>query len=357
MQIGITLIVFATIAGWVKRDSRVSCILVFAVMWILMGLNCHNDDFVGYQYFYDLKLMDYSGVNYGFLCLEQLCWSLGLNFIQFRMLSSFLGLGLLTLFVRRYSRDPSAVLVLYLLMPFFYDIVQFKFFLAASFAIYGLRFLIDRTRLFLLKYFVFLCAAVLIHPAALLFGFFLIGLLDNKTALKVSLFVALIALFLTVSGLGQVLGYALTDSVKGTAYFSVASRFGWIPYFVSTVGIVAVSHLSYSSMHDDVIGEDNDAPARFEKFFSSAQYAFLPLIAFVPLSVQNFYRPIRSANILFLMHFVSIRFEDSIKMARREKAGLIILALLWIVFTQVILYKGVIDIVLVDELTNNLLWA
>ena len=357
MQIGIILTAAAAIIGWIKRNSRVSCILVFAAMWVLMGLNTYNADYVGYQYFYDFKLEDYSGVNYGYLALEQFCWSLGLDFVQFRMLASFSGLCLITLFVRRYSRNASAVLVLYMLMPFFYDIVQFKFFMAASFAIYGLRFLIDRTNFYILKFFIFLGVAALIHPAAVLFGFFLIVLFDKKTALKVSLVVALAVLFLTVSGLGQTLGRALTDNIKGEAYFSVASRFGWITYFVSVVGIVVVSHLSFSSMSIGGRGETADAPARFEAFFASAQYAFLPLIALVPLSVQNFYRPIRSANVLFLMHFASLLFDDSGKTVKSEKTGLVFLFVLWLIFTQIIVYKGVIDIVLVDELTNNLLWT
>ena len=357
MQFGITLIILAVVVGWVKRDSRIACFVIFAVLWVLMGLNTNNDDFAGYQYFYDLKIEEFSGVNPGYLAIERLGWLLGLTYVQFRMVTSFFGLGLITLFVRRYSRNPNAALVLYLLMPFFYDIVQFKFFLSASIAIYGMRFLIDRTRLCVLKFLVFLGFAALIHPASLLFGFFLLGLLNKKASLKIALILGFVSLFLTSSGLGQLVGRALTDSIKGEAYFSVASHFGWIPYFVSVIGFLAISHLSYSSKSLTGDNKKKDAPARFEAFFESAQYAFLPLIALVPLSVQNFYRPIRSANLLMFMHFTTVLFEDSSEIQRGEKTGMVLLVVLLFLFTQFIVYKGVLDIVLVKELANNLLWS
>lgn len=356
MQFGIFFVVLAAIAGWVKRDSRFACVVVFTVLWLLIGLNTHNADFDGYQYFYDFKVESYSGVTPGYLAIEKLGWFLDLTFIQFRMLTSLFSLGLITLFVRRYSRSPNAVLVFYLLMPFFYDIVQFKFFLASSVAIYGLRFLIDRTKLCFLIFLVFLGAAVLIHPASALFGVFLIGLLDKKKSLALALSFTFIMLFLSFSGLGQILGRALTDPTKGEAYFAIASRFGWITYFVSAVCGIALSHLSYSLAPIVSEGSETDAPARFETFFDSAQYAFLPLAALIPLSVQNFYRPIRSANLLLLMHFTTLIFGDSRNMRRQEKAGLILIFILWLLFTQVIVYKGVLDVVLADELANNLLW-
>lgn len=358
MEIGISLMAVAAVLGFLKRESRATGLLIFSVLWILMGLNTHNADFInGYQYLYNFKIENSSDVTYGYLALEQICWALGLDFMQFKMLTSLFGLGLLTMFVRRYSRNPNTVLVLYMLMPFFYDIVQFKFFLAASVAIYGLRFLIDRSRLCVVKFIIVLALSALIHPASVLFGFFIIGVFNKSTAFKISIVTALATLFLTVSGLGQVVGLTLTDSVKGAAYFTSASRFGWIPYFVSVVGVVVVSHLSYSSMGATSNLEEPDPPARFEVFFERAQYAFLPLIALVPLSVQNFYRPIRSFNVLFLMHLTSVVFDDSNKIAKNEKTGLVALAFLWVVFTQVVVYMGVIDTVLVDELSNNLLWS
>lgn len=357
MAYGIVLIVFACVLGLLKRRSRIVSVLIVLAMWVLMGLNTMNADYIQYQYLYDYKMADASGINAGYLAAEQIAWFFGLDFLQFRMLFAAVGLILIALFIRRYSESPNAVLSLYVLLPFMYDVVQFKFFLAASVAIFSMRFLIDKSRFYGIKFLVGIAIASLIHPAAFLFAAFSIGLLERKFAFKTSLFIMFVFLIAVYSGAAQQMSGAFLDSTKQSVYMSELGRFGWIPYFVSAVGSIALAHFASPLRYSDELPLDGSGEARFLHFFESAKYAFLPLLALLPLSLSNFYRPMRSGNVFFLMYFTAFAAGYQKGFPRAEKTALLILAIVWFVFTQVVLYNGVSDMVLAVELTNNLLWS
>lgn len=357
MVCGILALLVVAALGCYKRQSLPVTILVVFGLWILMGLNTMNADYAQYQYLYDFRIEDATGVNFGYLAAERLAWTLELDFLQFRMLYSAAGLLLLALFVRRYSSVPNVVLVLYGFLPFMYDIVQFKFFMAAAVAVYSMRFLIDRTRLFGLKFGVGLLVATLVHPAAFLFIAFAIGLLERHAAFKVSLLLSVLILFAVYSGVASFFASFVMGSAQYETYMSELGRFGWIPYLVSSVGAIALAYFSSHLRNRDCAVVDADGgEARYIRFFESAKYAFLLLAALLPLSVQNFYRPLRVGNILLLMHLSSFVFGRRGSFPKNEKAALVALAILWFIFTQIMLYQGVLDIVVAEELSNNLLW-
>lgn len=357
MIYGVALIAVACLSGFVKKRSRVVSILIVAAMWVLMGLNTMNADYTQYQFLYDFKMLNASGINVGYLAIEEVAWFIGLDFLQFRMLFAAIGLILIAIFIRRYSSCPNVALALYSLLPFMYDVVQFKFFLAASVAIYSLRFLIDRPRFYGLKFGIGISMATLVHPAAFLFAAFSIGLLDRRRAFRVSLLAAVLVLMAVYSGFVQHISLYFLDSTKQSAYMTELGRFGWIPYFVSAVGGVLVAHFASPLRHAmEPLGGDG-GEARFFRFFESGKYAFLPLLALLPLSLQNFYRPLRSGSVLVLMYLSSFVFGRQKDFPSSEKAAVIILSIAWLIFTQIVLYRGVIDIVIVTELANNLLWG
>ena len=327
-----------------------------------MGLNTYNADFIGYQYFYDAKMEEWSGLNPGYVVAEQIGWALGFDYIQFRMLFSGIGLLLIADTVRRYTENHALVMSLYVVGSFFYDIVQFKFFMAASIAVFALRFPIDQKKYYPLWYIVAMLVAYAIHPAAVLFGFFLIGLLDKRKALAVSavLFVAILAL--VYSGIAQVLFSSVVDETKAEAYFAEMSRFGSIPYIISIILQILIVYWTQLDIHKNgsIISEMNriaSAEVRYVRFFESAVYALLPLAALIPLSVQNFYRPIRSATILLFIYVAVTKSDRAGNLSERGRSTLIFLFILWLIFTDYIVYGGVIELVVATELENNLLWS
>lgn len=354
---GCILMFLAFVVGFSAQRSRVITVGILVVLWTLMGLNTHNADYVQYQYFYDIQSLDASGITIGYLALEQVCWYFSLTFLQFRMLFAAIALVLLTLFVRRYSTRPNVVLVLYMLLPFLYDIVQFKFFLASAVAIYFLRFLIDQNRFYGFWFVAGLFLSACIHPAALLYVVFALGLLRRETAFKISITAAIIIFLAVYIGLAQRFAILFVDSTKYEAYFTNLGRFGWTPYFISVLVSVAIMELSapFKRISNEYLPEKGE-PEKFHEFFKCANYSFLPLAALLPISVQNFYRPIRSGSILYFISFASIAGDKWRVLSEKERIGLTLIAIAWFLCTQFILYNDVVSIVIVDELTNNILW-
>lgn len=361
-MVGYVLTIASVVFGLIGRKSKLSFAFILVACWILMGLNTYNADFVGYQYFYDGKVEEWSGLNLGYVFSEYIGWTLGLDYIQYRMLFSAVGLLLIADTVRRYTANCALVMALYVLGSFFYDIVQFKFFLAASVAIFAFRFVIDRNRFFVVKYIAAMLVVYSIHPAAFLFCFFLVGLLSKRKAFITSVVAALFILILVYSGIAQALFSSLVEADKAEVYFTEMSRFGAIPYFVSILLQVLLVYWTQLDIHSNAgivekAGRETSAGNRYARFFESAVYAFLPLVAFVPLSVQNFYRPARSATILLFIYFAIVGFDQKDALTKRGRTALLLLLLVWLIFTDFVVYCGVIELVVATELENNLLWS
>ena len=358
---GYFLYLTATVFGLVKRHSRAVCIFVVGTMWLILAFNSDNADFAGYKYYYDFRIIEAAGagLNTGFVATEQLGWFLGLDFYQYRALFGGIALVLVYRFVNKYSNAPGAVLSLYLLLPFLYDVTQFKFFLASSIALTAVSFLIDKKKHYVFFYILLMLMAFAIHPASALFSVFLIGLVTKRWAFLLSIVATILIVASVYSGLIQIILRAFMDSVKAEAYLTNISRFGFITYAVSTLFIIVL----VICMQNELRRNSDDIPARGERpsdgflsFFESGVFGFLPLTAFCIISLQNFYRPIRSALVmLYILYFLIA--ERSAGGLSRESKGLFTLGfILWFAFTFYIIMWDVSDIVVDAVLTNNLLW-
>ena len=361
MIIGCALLGLAIVLGVAGRKSRVTLFAVFIICLILMGLNTNNADFAGYQFFYDAKMEEWSGLNPGYVAAEKIGWALGLDYIQFRMLFSGLGLLLIADTARRYTKNSALVMALYITGAFFYDVVQFKFFLASSVAIFALRYLIDQKKLFLVWYSLSMLLAFSIHPAAILFCLFAIGLFDRRRAFVASATLTVIFILLVYSGIASVLLSSVVDATKAEAYFTAMSRFGSMPYLISVILQVLIVYWTHLETHgvDTFVNEVNGlvpSGTRFVRFYENAVYALLPLAALIPLSVQNFYRPIRSATFLLFIYVSIAGFDEVGNYSKRARTTLVFLFIVWLIFTDFITYSGVAELVVAMELQNNLLW-
>lgn len=360
--------VVMSLVGLVKKNSQIVAVCLLILLWILMGFNTKNADYTFYELYYELRVIDVFGLNIGYVFTEQIAWLFGLDFMQYRCLFGAVALALLYAFVRRYTDYTAAVLSLYLLMPFFYDVVQFKFFLAAAVAIYAMHFLIDGKRYWVAKAAIGIAVASSIHPAALLFCFFGVGKMQRDTAAIVSIVAMVILLFLVYSGIAQGLFIQQVDSVKAALYFSKLGRFGFIPYLISVVFIVAMVYLMSNEIEKNETasgimrdaGESQTATIRQKNeylvFFESAVFALLPLSAFMILSLQDFYRPIRSALILFYIFFVIVQTEKKSALSRQTRVIIQISFFLWFAFTFFFVIVNVWDLVVITELNNNLVF-
>lgn len=359
---GYALYLALIIIGFFKKNSKALAFAMLIAMWLIMGFNSYNEDMLSYKYFYDLQLTEGSGLYLGYVATEQLAWQFGFDYYQYRMLFSGIALLLIYRFIVRYTDSPALVLALYAILPFMYDVVQFKFFLSASVAITGLSFLIDNKKFAAPAFCVFLLIAILFHPASALFSIFMISKLPKKKALVLSIGLALIILLSVYSGYAQMIMSGFMDSTKASVYLSELGRFGSLPYLVSTLLLVVLSAYVQNEidLHEREIEEGTTCllPSgdKFLEFFKSGVFAFIPLVALLPVSLQNFYRPIRSSLLLFYVFFAITVFEHRDCLSQRSRSLFVLSFIVWVLLTFYTVMYGVYDIVIEVELANNLLW-
>lgn len=367
---GYVITIATFFAGFLKRNSKVISILMVAALWVLMGFNNVNADYANYEYVYNGSAIYVgAGQTAGYWFLVGVAKGFGLDFFTFRAICCAVGLLNIYAFISRYTKNSAYVLALYLICPFFYDIVQFRFFFASSFAVFGMRFLVEGEGKKKLFYAVFVAIATLIHPACALFAYFYIVCMSERKALFVSMVLVFVSLFATYTGIAATIGSHILDSVKAETYLSTMGRFGFLPYWASILLSVATvigikpgkrfdSGCAGPALAGEVSSPADMRAAKFNEFSRKAVLVFMPLGALLPLSVQNFYRIIRSALVLVYIHYTNMAFGVEKKcISKRDSQLLFLIFWVWFALTTYVLFNGVWDQVVVVELENNLLWS
>lgn len=372
---GFMLTIGSFIAGVLRKRSKLVAFGILVVLWIVFSLNTYNADYVAYEYLYNNYLIIYAGAGQtiGYQLLVGIATSLGFDFLQFRCIIGFVCLFLLYSFVSRYTKNVAFVLALYVLLPFLYDVVQIRFFLAGCLGIYSMRFLIDGEKYGTLFFVLGVIVSATIHPAVILFLTFLLIKLSDKKLPLVAFALFFLIIIANYLGLTQLLAAHFMDSTKFDVYFDTMSRFGFLTYWISIVlMLVLIRGLDVRKAFAPVnsqllIGNKDCCDAQkhkkivrgdaFLRFFHKAMYAYLPLMALIPLSTTNFYRPIRSSLILVYIYFAILMFEKKGCFSKKEITLFVLVFICWFVYTCYFLFSGVWNLVVVDELTNNLLWS
>lgn len=358
------------LGGIVKRNSKMVSGLMLLAMWLLMGFNSHNADYAAYQAMYNFTMTRAgSGIPIGYWILICASRTIGLNFVAFRAICCGIGLLNIYLLVSRYTRDGAFVLAAYMICPFFYDIVQFRFFFASSIAIVGTIFLIEGKRTLKLFFAVFVLVASTIHPACTFFLVFYITCLTERRAALASCVVALGILMATYTGLTASLASLVMDDVKASLYLSSMGRLGFLPYwgsiFLSALFVTGTmrsgSHERDSEGRALLHGNTDDSidvrVLMFDEFARKAVYTMLPLGAILPLSVQNFYRPIRSSLIIINIYCSNVFYgSERQHVSATARELLFVIYWVWLALTAYTLFYDIWDVVIITELESNLLW-
>lgn len=198
-----------------KKDGHIitlSFLIVMSILFILMGLNTKNPDYWYYeQLFYRAQngISIYS-VETGFWLLVNVASKIGMNYSQFLIVYTAIGLILIGNSLILYTRKPILSIVCYFCYPFFLDLVQIRHFMAMAIFVFASRYLLHYNRANLIKYCLLIFLAATQHIIALAFLFFLIAyLMDCKKILCVSLLVVI----LTFVGLRPIYSSAFIQNI------------------------------------------------------------------------------------------------------------------------------------------------
>ena len=164
------------------KQSKIVAISSFIFAWIL-SINTSLGDYATYEKYYLYNYSDFRDIGYYFL--SSFFQTIGLNFLQFKMVVLAAGFTILCRFVIKYSVNCAFVSLIYLLFYSFYDIEQFRNFIAFCLVVQGLDFLLQNP-LKIQSKIIYLCFVVLggsLHVTVLFFMAF--ALIDESIFLSI----------------------------------------------------------------------------------------------------------------------------------------------------------------------------
>ncbi|TRY16686.1 hypothetical protein FOJ82_14930 [Tessaracoccus rhinocerotis] len=123
-----------------RRDQFVSALFI-GILILLFAGNMTNPDYAGYQYQYELQANSFQlGDSYfepGFRNLMLMAVHLGLTYAQFVTAVAIIGILLIHRTLARMPGAANYVYPLYLLFPFFLDVIQVRNFLVVALLVYA----------------------------------------------------------------------------------------------------------------------------------------------------------------------------------------------------------------------------
>jgi len=332
-----------------KSSQKVRGILVLLILCISTFLMANSQIIEGgdnwsYWIHYE-KIVDSQGFEPGYLLLQNLGYSLGLSYIEFRTLFILLFSIILFIGISRLTTNYGYVYNLYLLYFIFKDNEQLRFFAATVLVVVGLKYLVYDTKLSVVKYLIFVAIACTFHKTAFIFAALSFAKLPDswkKYFIKVAQAFAVVFVALAIANRELIISLlTLIDKDKGVGYSTAGNvRFGFIiplGLFIYNYLIInkinkRVSMLKFSDNNDVYIklGLSKKVKKVYELSNLLHYMKFLTLISLctVPLLLINihFYRIGRS--VFFISLIAIAEYHKHINKDARLKIRLEVLGLL-----------------------------
>lgn len=184
-----------------KRKSKLLYIMLFMIVWILIGGCYSNADYAIYLNRYKLSVQGLNlSTEWGFNFLCYLSNQLGFTYQVFLILISLCGLLLMSSTVFRYTSNYGYVLALYFIFPFLLDAVQIRNFFATSIIVYSIRFLISDSNKDTLCYILLVLLAASIHYSMLFCLIFILAKYLHKSNIIIITFSLVILIYIANIG-------------------------------------------------------------------------------------------------------------------------------------------------------------
>lgn len=194
----------------VTPSELIAFILVVAI-WILFALNTDNVDYYNYARAYD-HILDSSTSDYfevGFFLIMRLSKLLGLSYQWFLIAVATLSLLLMSKSISYFSNNQAFVWLVYMIYPFFFDVVQYRSCFSFAICFYFLRYIVcDDKDVNIKKFIIGILLASIFHSSSIIYVCFLLIRIKNlKRMITLTVFVnvVLIVIFSSISKASSVL--------------------------------------------------------------------------------------------------------------------------------------------------------
>lgn len=310
--------------------SKKTALIISLLLAVIAICNYQNNDFTGYETQYNnIQLLpDYYGDTVGYRLLVYLAQYINLSFIQFRNLLLIIGLYLTYKSVCAISEFPSLILGILIPFPYFYNIVQFRFFFASSIAVYALVKLKNKfnNRKCVIEYIIVILLCSLIHKSIYFFLIYILLVMNINLIKKVCISITCIGFILAISGFVPLIANVLIGSLKATAYFEKQQGLG----AVLAVLVVVINIIILNLLYNQVIRTQQSSYVQNSRDIIKIGFCTLPLSILLWFDVSSIFRLYRCMLLLFYsydLNVVTIK-----KISIKDRFLILFIILIWFIF-------------------------
>lgn len=364
LYFNIIISIILVIMALIKKNSKITFYALLLWMWILFAFNNMNADYEMYKMLYD------NGENYSafhnfepiFKQLYIIGNNLNIPYETFIAIYSLIGLLILSIAIRKSTKNFSFALACYFLFPFFIDIVQIRHFMAFVILTYAFQYLGKTTKKDIIKYYILNIIAIGFHSASLVFLILpIIQLIPMK---KLIIGITAIDIILIVFARLNILPALIAKIVTGEKYVLYFSGTQWqnglngiFVFGTVQIGVLVILYLVRKLWNmqkikniDNINQEEmNIRERKFEAVFKSNIFLLI-IIPFYYYLVEL----ARIFRIILLTDYIVIGNSITKKSIYNNMyIKIITIIIIIILFIFLILYVGILDKTVISILSNN----
>ena len=209
---------FLIFIGLIFKKTKLVYFFQFLWIWIVLGWNNGGPDYFNY-------LIDYNYISSAgqFVSNAEILYqftvktlsSMGLDFHTYQIITTFIGLTLISSTIFKYTKNTSFVMSLFMIFPLLDAIIQRQNFIAMSIIIFGIRYLISDKKTDRFKYVLTVIIATGFHISALYYMILIFAPLINFKKLKRLNFAGFVVLLFTLPILPGIINSLLSNYSVG----------------------------------------------------------------------------------------------------------------------------------------------
>lgn len=159
------------ILGLIKKQSKTLVLFMLIYMWIIFSLNTYSGDFLNYEYVYNSILNGELYFEYepAITLLMIICKTIGLSYINFRMIIGTIYIILIYYSANLYTKYTAYAISLYMIFPFLVYVSVFRAGLSGVIVTIAFKYLIDDKINATRKFFLIMSIAILFHYSSALY--------------------------------------------------------------------------------------------------------------------------------------------------------------------------------------------
>ncbi|MBP3742142.1 MAG: EpsG family protein [Treponema sp.] len=313
----------------IRKDDVIS-ILILVFLWILFGFNTKTADSENYRFFYEaLKDTNYVfGLEPGFALFMRVSNKLKLNYTQFLCLYSFIGLCFFWNYIKRYSRNTPIVVFLYGLFPYFFQIIQIRFFMSSMISLWSFHFLIEKKKKYIFNFVLFIFIATLFHVTAIFYLLMLLTLLPWNKIIKYEMIIMIICLLILILGISIVSHFIpkILIYVNGEKHTRFATKLFFL-FFYFSLSYIIISLKKHKREYN----------RKFDDFACKSLVISIIYYVFIWFSM-DFTRPLETVFInYYLLIINTYHFKQNIYSRKNELSVSFVYSILFLIGTIYIL--------------------